>query len=256
MMQAATHAMAQRGLKPAAVLAAGKPHGDRLRYIAGCRCDLCRKANSNYENQRAKARAEGDWNGIVPARAARRHMLALSKKGIGRRAIAAATDIADSILAEIRSGKRKQIRARTERRILAVDTSVAADRALVPAGPTWSRIEALLAAGYTKSYLALALGRKTPALQIGRETVTVKNEAAVARLHQRLLQVKGEEVLVNPTKARKLIDKLRDELYSASRIVREIGEPATVEDGEVRLPAMISRAVEARIVAVHQRLME
>ena len=65
--------LAQRGLKPASELAAKRPHGDRLRYVAGCRCDLCRKANSTYERERQKARAAGDWNGIVDAAKARQH---------------------------------------------------------------------------------------------------------------------------------------------------------------------------------------
>jgi len=41
------------------------------------------RANSRYETERAVARKNGDWNGIVDARAARRHISKLSKAGIG-----------------------------------------------------------------------------------------------------------------------------------------------------------------------------
>lgn len=51
------------GLAHIVVLAASKPHGVRLRYMAGCRCLKCRMANSNYETMRARARKAGDWNG-------------------------------------------------------------------------------------------------------------------------------------------------------------------------------------------------
>lgn len=245
--------MSRRGLRPAAELAADKPHGNRLRYIAGCRCDLCRKANSSYENERQKARAAGDWNGIVPARAARRHMLALSKAGVGRRSVQAATDIADSILAEIRSGKRKQIRARTERKILAVTRDARGDASLVPAGPTWKLIDALLNAGFTKARIAKEIGRKSPVLQLNREWVTAKNEAAVVRAHSRLMG-SGEQ-LVSSGRARRLIEALRDELISVSRIVKNLEHPLVkVEDGEIRLPINIPARLEASIAALHELL--
>lgn len=255
MMPAVTPAetMQRRGLKPITALAADKPHGNRLRYMAGCRCDLCRKANSSYEAERIKARAAGDWNGIVPARAARRHMLALSKAGIGRRSVQAATDISDTILAEIRSGKRKQIRARTEKLILAVTAESRGDKSLVPAAPTWKLIEALLRAGFTKGFIALQIGRKTPALQLNRDWITVKNEAAVARLHRRLMT--ADEALVDAKTARRLINALRSEWIAVSRIVAELDEPLLVEDGEIRLPPSIPAGLEAKIVALHQRLM-
>ena len=63
--------LASRGLKPITELAAEKPHGTRLRYIAGRHCFQCRRANSDYERQRKAARLAGDWNGLVPAERAR-----------------------------------------------------------------------------------------------------------------------------------------------------------------------------------------
>ena len=73
--------LAARGLKPAAVLAQQRPHGDRLKYVGGCRCAECRKANTEYEKARAKARRAGDWNGIVSAKKARQHILQLRLAG-------------------------------------------------------------------------------------------------------------------------------------------------------------------------------
>jgi len=229
-----------RGLRPAGELAAARPHGDRLRYIAGCRCDECRKANSRYERERQQARAAGDWNGIVSAEAARRHMKKLSRQGVGRRAVQAATDIADTILSEIRSGRRQRIRVR-------------GDAALVPAGPTWGLIEDLLAAGFTKGEIALGLGRKTPALQLNKAFVTLRNAAAVKRLHARLIG--DAPAMVNSARAVKLIRQLRDELFPASRIAGELGLADAIEDGTVRLARRIPRELEDRIVALHQRLM-
>lgn len=177
---------APRGLRPAAELAAGRPHGDRLRYVAGCRCDDCRAGNAAYERMRIAARAAGDWNGLVPADRARAHVLALSRKGVGRRAIAAASDVGETCLVAIRSGRKRRIRARTERAILAVTTAVAFDHALVPAVATWRRIRALLEEGYTERFLSKQLGYKGHYLQFGRKMVTVRNAYQVDQLHRRL----------------------------------------------------------------------
>jgi hypothetical protein len=59
------------------------------------------------------------------------------------------------------------------------------DAALVPAKRTWERIEWLLDEGFTKSRIALELGRKTRALQLNREWVTARNAAAVEALVRR-----------------------------------------------------------------------
>ena len=178
--------LSRRGLKPVEVLASDKPHGSRLRYMAGCHCVECRKANSAYENERQKARRQGDWNGIVSAEKARRHILKLSKIGVGRKAVAAASDISETIIAEIRSGAKKNIRARTERLILAVTKEMASDRALVSAKETWRLIEKLLEEGYTITQLAHRLGYKKPVLQIGKDRITARTADRIKQLYRKL----------------------------------------------------------------------
>ena len=64
------------------------------------------------------------------------HIQKLRKAGIGYRAIAAAADIAKSTMAMILNGERLQIRKLHADRILAVDRTAMADRALVRAGRT------------------------------------------------------------------------------------------------------------------------
>lgn len=181
--------LAARGMKPAAALAATRPHGDRVRYMAGCRCDECRKANSRYECQRAKARKAGDWNGIVPADKARAHIEALSSKGVGRRTLADASGVAETIIIEIRTGAKAKIRARTERAILAVTEKAAMDGAYIDAAPTWDLLNKLIADGYTKKYLAKRLGSKakTPALQISTKQTTVRHAYEVEKLYDELV---------------------------------------------------------------------
>jgi hypothetical protein len=176
----------QRGLRPIAELAAARPHGDRLRYMAGCHCFKCRRANSDYERWRIAARAAGDWNGIVDAAPARAHLLKLSRAGVGQWAVCHATDVARSMLHEIKNGDRPRIRARTLRRILAVTPKHRADHSIVPAARLWRLINQLLAEGYTKSALARKLGYKTRAIQFRRHRVLARSVQRVVALHSRL----------------------------------------------------------------------
>jgi hypothetical protein len=109
------------------------PCGTRAKYRGGCRCMLCRAANSRYETAR---------------------------------------------------GKESRIRARTERKILAADESIRADRSLVPARPSWQLIDKLLGEGYSRTQLARWLGSKakTPALQLRGRRITARTALNVERM--------------------------------------------------------------------------
>jgi hypothetical protein len=180
--------MRPKGLKDVAVLAETKPHGTRLKYMAGCRCLPCRVANSQYENDRARARSTGEWNGLVSALPARRHILRLSKQGVGRRAVSAACDVSATIIAAIRSGRRTQIRKRTQDKILEVTRQAVSDAALVPAHETWQQIHTLLEEGFTKAELARRLGIGGAVLQLGKDKILARTAARIDRLFRMLMK--------------------------------------------------------------------
>lgn len=237
-------------LKPPSVLSASRAHGDRLKYMGGCRCDLCRRANSDYENGRAKARAAGDWNGIVSAEKSRKHIDWLSYHGVGRRQVAAATDIAESILVKIINGNRLNVRARTERLILAVTPECAADHALISARPTWRLIDNLLKAGFTRTLIAAELGRKTHALQLGKDLITVRNAAAVTRVYERLINSDAARVCAKPVW--RSIEILRGEGYSDKQLARALG----VDESEIsRQAKKVSKEFARKVEALYTRAM-
>lgn len=214
-------ALARRGLRPVGELAKGRPHGDRLRYMAGCRCADCRRANTRYETERAAARKAGDWNGIVPAEIARAHLGWLSARGVDRRTVCDVSGVADTVLTEIISGRKTRIRARTERLIVAVTPQAAADGAYINAAPTWRLLDELIADGYPRTALARALGStaKMPSLQLSREQVTVRNAADVEKLHARLRCVDAAETVA-------LLGELSEEGFHRDRVARQLRELA------------------------------
>lgn len=87
---------------------------------------------------------------------------------------------------EIKNGDRPRIRARTERKILAVTPAQRADQAKVPAAKAWRLLEQLMIEGYTKRAIAKLLGYRSPALQLRRDRITARNEQRVIALHRRL----------------------------------------------------------------------
>lgn len=174
------------GLKSAAELARGC--GTRLQYHAGCRCYSCRSANSAYERQRIAARKAGDWNGLVDATKARQHLLALRKKGVGRAAVHDASGVGLTVIVAVCKGQKTHIRARTERRLLAVTPACRSDGALVSAKTTWRLVEQLVAEGFTKRRIARELGFKKQRLQLGKQRITVRNAARVERLYNKYMR--------------------------------------------------------------------
>lgn len=166
-----------------------RKHGTYAAYVQGCHCDQCLAANRQYKRESAKRKASGDWRGIVSAERARAHILALSKAGVGKVIVADEARVNKGIIHDIRIGRRTQIRANTEARILAVDakTVVRGDGSLVDARPTWKLLDELLERGYSKRQLATWLyGKPTPALQINRNFVTYRNAVLVQGMYEKV----------------------------------------------------------------------
>lgn len=174
-------------LRSAAELAIDKPHGTRMKYLGGCKCMLCRAANSRYSCMREVERRAGRGAGLVSAAHARRHILRLAERhGVGYKSVARDARVGKTIVFEIRSGKRTQIRASTERKILMVTETAAQAATIVPATTTWKQIEWLLSEGFTKKSLSERLGYKNGALQFDREVILKRNARKVDKLYRTL----------------------------------------------------------------------
>jgi hypothetical protein len=212
-------AMAQRGMRSAAELAADKPCGTRLRYYAGCRCGPCRAANSEYENARRIARKAGDHRGLVSTERARQHMLALRASGVGWKTVADAAKIGNSTAGKVLYKPAAKIRAHTERAILAVTTACAADRTYIDARPSWELLDDLLAVGWSKRRLGSEIiGHPVTGLQLVRGRITVRNAARVRAVWQRLRYASPADT----RHAIRQIAELREEGYRADWLQREL----------------------------------
>jgi transcriptional regulator with XRE-family HTH domain len=175
-------------MRPVAELAASKPHGTRIKYMGGCRCLPCRAANAQYAAQRSRAVQAGLSGKLVPSAEARNHLKELTRLGVGLRSVSAATDVSRSILREIRKGRRTQIRASTEAKILNVDRSAFAGGAIVSAVPTRKQITELLSEGFTSRELARRTGVSANVLQMKRPHIRAFTAARIDRFYRIIMK--------------------------------------------------------------------
>lgn len=98
-------------------LATGKPHGHKMRYVAGCRCWRCKRGNREYENKIRENRRLHGPNDLVPVDRTRTFLQKMQAVGIGYMTIARHVGVGKTALGEILwAGKTThiQIRRRTE----------------------------------------------------------------------------------------------------------------------------------------------
>lgn len=142
--------------------------GTFARYkVGGCRCPKCREAHRVYAADRRRQIAYGRWNPWVDATPVREHVRELQRQGMGRRRIGALAGVDQSMIWRLEHGipslgrgPTSKLRKATADRVLAVQAGLdaVADSALIDATGTHRRIQALVAAGWSLSKIALRLG--------------------------------------------------------------------------------------------------
>lgn len=187
-------------------LAADKPHGTRLKYMAGCKCLRCRAANSNYETQRAALRKVGLGNPVVATTRARNHIARLAQKGLGQRAVAGAAGLRRDTVRLIAKGEKRRARKETVDAICGVRPDAILPGTIVDGVETWRLISEMVAAGASKTEIARALGRSSQ-LQLRKTRVLKRNADAIKELHDKLwfrFEAMREACRCNPTPIREI----------------------------------------------------
>ncbi len=179
--------------------AGARAHGTYAKAVVErCPCRRCKAARSAYNHKRRQAMARDDqaWVPYVSAEPARRHLAALADAGVGLKTVARLSGVSHGSLSKIVYGEplkgrppSRRIRPETLRSILAVSASQAGGGQRVDAAPTWKLVEELVAAGYSRAFLARALGSEaaSPRLQIGKKLVRASTARAMEELRRRLI---------------------------------------------------------------------
>lgn len=129
------------------------------------------------------------WDGLVDATPARKHLRALSRRGVGYKTVADAAGVGHTMLFEVITRTRRRIRAQHEKKILAVDEGARADASLVPSQRSRKLLNKMLAMGYTRAWLSKQLGAKGYAgVFQGKERgqITAKMELKIEKLYRKI----------------------------------------------------------------------
>ena len=161
--------------------------------IDGCRCYPCSAAQSAYWDTQQRAIAAGTWRPFVDAREVREHLAVLSANGIGWRHAARLAGLSTSTVSKLLHGTRDRapstkVRTSTAEALLALRPSigVAADHAVVDGTGFRRRLQALIARGFTRTYLAARLGMTPANLRLTSPRVLAKTHRAACDLYDEL----------------------------------------------------------------------
>jgi len=160
-----------------------REHGTRTKSVTDkCRCDLCRKANTDYYHQDKYNLAPK----FVQAARTRNHIAELRAAGVGKRAIADTAKVSLSAIMKIAAGQVKQIKPETEAAICGVTARAVANHGTVDIAPTLRHIDTLTARGWTRKGIARAIGNGNEhALQIPADRIIARRARAIEQLlHQ------------------------------------------------------------------------
>lgn len=161
------------GSRPATICPPDHKHdANTVCYIQHkCRCTPCRKDHAARETRRAKLKAYGRFDrGVVDAQPVREHMMMLAAHGIGYKRAAELAGIGVTAARTLLWGRQdpgprngelqKHVKRQTAEAILRVTPTLdnLAGGVTVPARATVRRLQALVALGYSMSFLGEQLG--------------------------------------------------------------------------------------------------
>lgn len=176
----------------------GRAHGTRVKYVIDkCHCTPCKQANRDAENHRYRQQAYGRWEPYVDAEPARTHVRMLMDYGYGWKRIAEMAGVGRGTVEKLLYGARhrgmqpsKGIRPETAAKLLAVrpDRERLGGAVKVDATGTRRRLQALVAAGWPQSQLAVRLGmhRSNFGAMLRSEQVLASTQRAVRKLYDAL----------------------------------------------------------------------
>jgi len=160
------------------------PHGTPACYARGCRCDDCRTAMSKYQRERADARKNGEYKGVVPADRAREHLEKVKAAGSSMSLLSRLVNIDSFYLHSVRVGYKKNIRAHFEAAILSWTPERVAGERKVRAKPTSLHIASLQQQGLSLAEIALRSGVEESKIEeaMTRVYIETRIERAVLNL--------------------------------------------------------------------------
>jgi hypothetical protein len=119
----------------------------------------------------------------IPATETRKHILKLSRRGIGVGTIADCAGVSATVVGLVRCGVKRIIYNTTAERVLAVDETAQQNKQIVSARESHHILNTLVEYGYTKRQLAIWMGYSGPNPRFPyRDKITAKTALRVTKL--------------------------------------------------------------------------
>ena len=166
-------------------------HGTYTGYTThACRCPKCTTAASRYNKHRALQIQRGAWEVFTNPEPVREHLTQLRAAGYSKETIAGLAGVTRDTVGALMAARRSRVRTRVAEKILAIRPSLddLPELGKVDATGSRRRIQALVAAGWTMTYLAERLGVERSMLHRlpARSTVRVYTARAIRDLFAEL----------------------------------------------------------------------
>lgn len=224
-------------------------HGVLDTYVnRRCRCVRCKGASAAYARDRARQRAYGRLEELVPVEAVATHISWLSTQGVGWERVAHLAQVGRTTVEQIvyPASRRRGVTPRVAAAVLAVLPTLddLADGALVPAAGTQRRLQALMTLGWPLSRIqrsckASALGRC-----LTRELVT----ARVARSVRDFYDTHWDHVPAATTAQEQAsIERARARAREAGWLTPLAWDDDTIDNPDLSPPVAVLRAATSHV---------
>ena len=167
------------------------PHGFLDTYVNhGCRCLPCTSASAEYGRRRARLRAYGRLEQLIPVETVATHLAWLSTQGVGWEQAATLAGVGRTTIEQILypSSHRRGVTPRVAAAVMSVLPTLddLADAALTPSAGTQRRLQALMVLGWPLTQIQQTCGLSALGRCLTRDLVTA--QAVIDRTRARAEQ--------------------------------------------------------------------
>lgn len=219
------------------------PHGVLDTYVNhGCRCLPCASASAEYARRRARLRAYGRLEQLVPVETVATHLTWLSTQGVGWEQAATLAGVGRTTVEQILypTTHRRGVTPRVAAAVMAVLPTLddLADAALTPAAGTQRRLQALMVLGWSLTEIQRTCGLSALGRCLTRDLVTARTARAVRDFYDAHWTTSPA---ADDPRAQAVIDRTRARAEHAGWLPPLAWDDDTIDDPDLPAPVHARR---------------
>lgn len=222
-------------------------HGVLTTYVnQGCRCRPCSSASSEYGRRRARLRAYGQIDPLIPVETVATHIAWLSTQGVGWERVATLAGVGRTTISQIiyPSRNRRGVTPRISAAVMAILPTLddLADYALTTAAGTQRRLQALMALGWSLTEIQRSTGMTALGRCLTRDLITARAARAVRGFYDTHWDITPRSCDLH---AQAVIERTRARAVSAGWLPPLAWDDDAIDDPAAAPPAAALRRVNS-----------